>query len=47
MRWVIVFNGDSILNMILVANCLGIIAILAFYQFALIAVVYIIMICVV
>lgn len=38
------FNGDSILNMILVANCLGIIAILAFYQFALIAVVYIIMI---
>lgn len=38
------FNGDSILNMILVANCLGILAILAFYQFALIAVVYIIMI---
>lgn len=38
------FNGDSILNMILVTNCLGIIAILAFYQFVLIAVVYIIMI---
>lgn len=38
------FNGDSILNMILVTNCLGIIAILAFYQFALISVVYIIMI---
>ena len=38
------FNGDSILNMILVANCLGIIAIIAFYQFVLIAVVYVIMI---
>lgn len=38
------FNGDSILNMILVANCMGIIAIIAFYQFVLIAVVYVIMI---
>ena len=36
-------NGDSILNMILVANCLGVIAILSFYQFALVAVVYIFM----
>ena len=38
------FNGDSILNMILVVNCLGIITILAFYQFALIVFVYISMI---
>lgn len=38
------FNGDSILNMILVANCLGVIAILTFCQFALIVVVYILMI---
>lgn len=37
-------NGDSVLNMILVANCLGIMAVLAFYQFILIATVYIIMI---
>lgn len=39
-----IFNGDSILNMVLVANCLGIIVVLAFYQFALIAIVYSIMI---
>lgn len=38
------FNGDSILNMVLMINCLGIIIILTFYQFALIAIVYIIMI---
>lgn len=37
-------SGDSVLNMILVVNCLGIIAALALYQFVLIAVVYIIMI---
>ena len=37
-------NGDSVLNMILIVNCLGIIAVLAFYQFALIACVYIIMV---
>lgn len=37
-------NGDSVLNMILVVNCLGVIAVLAFYQSALIASVYIIMI---
>lgn len=36
-------NGDSVLNMVLIVNCLGIIAIIAFYQFALIACVYIIM----
>ena len=36
-------NGDSVLNMILIVNCLGILAVLAFYQFALIACVYIIM----
>lgn len=27
-------NGDSVLNMVLIVNCLGIIAVLAFYQFA-------------
>jgi len=37
-------NGDSVLNMVLIVNCLGIIAVLAFYQFALIACVYIIMV---
>lgn len=37
-------NGDSVLNMVLIINCLGIIAVLAFYQFALIACVYIIMV---
>lgn len=36
-------NGDSVLNMVLLANCLGIIAVLAFYQFVLIASVYFIM----
>lgn len=38
-----VFNGDSILNMIIVVNCLSIIVILAIYQFALVAFIYIIM----
>ena len=37
-------NGDSVLNMVLIINCLGIIAVLAFYQFTLIACVYIIMV---
>lgn len=37
-------NGDSVLNMVLIVNCLGILAVLAFYQFALIAGVYIIMV---
>ena len=37
-------NGDCVLNMVLIVNCLGIIAVLAFYQFALIACVYIIMV---
>lgn len=37
-------NGDSVLNMVLIVNCLGIIAVLAFYQFALIACIYIIMV---
>ena len=36
-------NGDSVLNMVLIVNCLGILAVLAIYQFALIACVYIIM----
>ena len=36
-------NGDSVLNMVLIVNCLGIIAVLTFYQFVLIAGVYIIM----
>lgn len=36
-------NGDSVLNMVLIVNCLGILTVLAFYQFALIACVYIIM----
>jgi Zn-dependent protease with chaperone function len=39
-----IVNGDSVLNMALSANAIGLVALLAFYQFALIAVVYLIVI---
>lgn len=35
-----IVNGDSVLNMTLTASAFGVIAIIAFYQFALIAIVY-------
>ena len=37
-----IVNGDSVLNMVMTVNCLGIAAILAFYQFAFLAAIYII-----
>ena len=39
-----IVNGDSVLNMVLSASAIGLVALLAFYQFALIAVVYLIVI---
>lgn len=35
-------NGDAVLNMVMTVNCLGIAAILAFYQFAFLVAIYII-----
>lgn len=37
-----IVNGDAVFNMVMTVNCLGIAAILAFYQFAFLAAIYII-----
>lgn len=37
-----IVNGDAVLNMVMTVNCLGIAVILAFYQFAFLAAIYII-----